>query len=275
MGSKICEVEVIATGNELLFGRFVDTNSAWIAKQVTEHGGRVRRMTCVGDDTEDIERVVREGIAQGRDFIITTGGLGPSRDDITIESIAKAVGRKVSLNEEALEALRRKVEEFLGDMEGEKKMAFLVEGSEPLGNPIGYAPGMKLRVGRSMILALPGIPKEMRVIFKRSVIPLIDEAAKRRTMSKRLLVKTGWNGLLEAQRAIRKEFPHIYFKTYSQPPTQAQRRRRLTGELETIRMDLLVEGESLDSCRTTMERVAEKFRRLVEEKGGTVVEEET
>jgi molybdenum cofactor synthesis domain-containing protein len=265
--AEMCEIEIIATGTELLLGRAVDSNSTWIAKQVTEHGGSVVRMTCVGDSIEEIEKITREGVSSKRDFIIITGGLGPSRDDLTIQSIAKALKRDLALNENTMEKLRRR---FGKVHRGLEKMALLVEGSEPLGNPVGYAPGMKIKVGETTILALPGVPKEMKAVFKKGVISLIDKVTNKRKMAKCIEINMRWSDFTVLQQKIKREFPGIYLKTHSRPPTQTERSHTLNRETDNILLDILVEGSTIDSCKKTIREVTEIIEKLVKERDGTI-----
>ena len=95
-------VEIISVGNELLIGKIVNTNSYWIAKRVTTLGMKVRRITTVGDDVEEISNAIQEALQRRPRFIITTGGLGPTFDDKTLEGIARGLGRGLRVHEQAL-----------------------------------------------------------------------------------------------------------------------------------------------------------------------------
>lgn len=269
---KLCNVDIIITGNEIVFGRLVDTNSSWIAKQVTEHGGRVRRVTCVGDVVEDIEKVVREALAQEHDLIIITGGLGPSSDDLTVKSIARAVDRKVVLSKEALDMLLTKCKEFSRELTSRmRKMAYVVECSQALENPVGYAPGMSLKAGKTVVLALPGVPEEMKATFELSVLSLIDKITRKRLVAKSFHARIGWVDFLEIRRQIVKEFPKVHFKTYSSAPAHSKYVMPSGG----IKLDIFVEGEDIDACEATLRSVTEELRVILEEKGGTLVQDET
>ena len=106
-----CGVEVIATGDELIYGRIVDTNSNWIARRVADLGGALRRVTMIGDEPELIASTLKEALYRDARFIIFTGGLGPSEDDITVDSIGKALGRKTTIDgvtAEKIKAVYRK-----------------------------------------------------------------------------------------------------------------------------------------------------------------------
>ena len=100
-------VEILCVGNELLSGITLNTNAHWIAAQVAKAGGTVERVTVVGDDLGAISTAVKESLARKPDILVTTGGLGATYDDMTLEGVARALGRKVSLDKEAVEMLKR------------------------------------------------------------------------------------------------------------------------------------------------------------------------
>ena len=100
LAQRICEI--ITVGNELLIGKILNTNAYWLARYITGLGIKVRRITVVGDDIDEIASSIREAIERKTDFIITVGGLGPTFDDRTLEGLAKALHRKLQVNEKAL-----------------------------------------------------------------------------------------------------------------------------------------------------------------------------
>ncbi|MEM2609951.1 MAG: molybdopterin-binding protein, partial [Candidatus Bathyarchaeia archaeon] len=167
------QMEIICVGNELLIGKTLNTNAQWLAKRATSLGVTLKRITVVGDDVDEIACAVREALGRKPRFIITTGGLGPTFDDKTLEGIAKAINRRLELNEKALEMVRKKYEEYAKarkinaiEMTAHRiKMAQLPEGAEPLPNPVGTAPGVLVRIGGTDLIALPGVPSEMEAIF--------------------------------------------------------------------------------------------------------------
>lgn len=171
-------LEIVAIGNELLIGKTLDTNSHWLAIQVSRLGGVLRRITTVGDRHDEIGSAVGSALSRHPDFLITLGGLGPTHDDITLSSISRLLKRRLILNREALEFLRTRYLTRFGP--GVKltpprlKMARFPEGATPLLNPVGTAPAPCLVVRGTTVIALPGVPKEMRAIFRGSVVPMIE-----------------------------------------------------------------------------------------------------
>ena len=172
-------IEIIAIGNELLIGKTLDTNSHWLAKQTSKLGGDLRRITTVRDRRREITSAVGEALSRHPDFVITLGGLGPTHDDITLFSISRSLGRRLILNRDALGLLRRRYVERFGPgirlTPPRLKMARFPEGAVPLPNPVGTAPAPCLTVRGTTLVSLPGVPKEMRAIFKASLAPMIEK----------------------------------------------------------------------------------------------------
>ena len=173
-------MEIICIGNELLIGKTLNTNASWMAKKATSLGIQVKRITVVGDHVNEIATAVTEALDRRPRFIVTTGGLGPTFDDKTLEGIAKALKRKLGINERALNMIREKYETLAEHGKLEKteltppriKMAKLPETAEPLSNPVGTAPGVAMSVDGTSLLILPGVPSEMEAIFEQSIMPL-------------------------------------------------------------------------------------------------------
>lgn len=157
--------EIIAVGSELLLGQIANTNAQFISKQLAELGINVYYHTVVGDNTDRLEDAIK--ISQSRsDLIIFTGGLGPTKDDLTKETIARVLGKKLVFDEAAL----RSIEDFFKKTnrhmtENNKKQALVLEGSEILPNDHGMAPGMGLEVDKITYMLFPGPPKELNPMF--------------------------------------------------------------------------------------------------------------
>jgi len=179
------EMEIICVGNELLIGKTLNTNAQWIAKQATALGINVKRVTVVADDVNEIATAIRETLKRKSHFVITTGGLGPTFDDKTLEGIAEALNRKLAVNDEALKMVREKYEAYAMEKGMETveltpariKMAMLPEKAEPIPNPVGTAPGVQVDLEETMLIVLPGVPSEMEAIFHETVASLLKQAS--------------------------------------------------------------------------------------------------
>ena len=178
-------MEIICVGNELLIGKTLNTNAHWLGKQATNLGVNVKRITVVQDLVDEIANVIREAIERKPQFIITTGGLGPTFDDKTLEGIAKALNRKLEINQKALAMVEGKYVEYARKRQlptsieltpARVKMATLPEKTEPINNPIGTAPGVRVDVEGTVLFALPGVPSEMEAIFTETIVSLLKQA---------------------------------------------------------------------------------------------------
>ncbi|HEY0378832.1 MAG TPA: competence/damage-inducible protein A [Pyrinomonadaceae bacterium] len=169
--------EIIAIGSELLTSERTDTNSLWLTEKLNSIGIEVKLKTIVGDDDARLEETIRDAMKRSR-VVIMTGGLGPTEDDITRKIAARAMNRRLLLNEKVLEGIRAK---FLGMgrqmPEINSRQAMVIEGAEVLDNPNGSAPGMYMEHDGRSVALLPGPPREMRPMFENFVLPKLAAKA--------------------------------------------------------------------------------------------------
>jgi len=174
------KIEVVTIGDELLLGFTIDTNGAHLARELARYGISVARRTTVGDGAGDIAAAVREALDR-TGAVITTGGLGPTSDDLTKQSIAALFGREMLLDDAIVEALRRrwKSRGWPGELpESNKQQALIPAGATILENHHGSAPGIWLDDGRGRWVAmLPGVPREMRGMLADTLLPRIRALA--------------------------------------------------------------------------------------------------
>ncbi|MFW9949367.1 MAG: molybdopterin-binding protein [Candidatus Thorarchaeota archaeon] len=216
------DVEFLIVGNEILIGKTLDSNSNWMAKRVTKYGHRVRRILTIGDDLNVISEVFKDILKRTPDLIITSGGLGPTFDDMTLEGIAKGLNRDLKLDEHAYNMIKKSYDKAhkvgLLKLEGmtkeRKKMAYLPEGSIPLPNTRGTAPGVKIKEGKITIFILPGVPAEMKAIFLNIITPILKEKT-----GKFLEKGFIFEGIGESQIApyisdLESKYPQLWIKTH-------------------------------------------------------------
>lgn len=220
----VVRMEIICVGNELLIGKTLNTNAHWLAKRATTLGLIVNRITVVRDDVEDISAVVSDALKRRPRFLVTTGGLGPTFDDKTLEGIAKALKRQLGVNEEAMRRVREKYETYLKEGKIAKveltpsriKMATFPEETQPLHNPVGTAPGMLARVNETFLIALPGVPPEMEAIFDESLIAMMKKEAGRSAFFEKSILA---ENVMESNLAplidrVMHDNPHVYIKSH-------------------------------------------------------------
>ncbi|MFZ1756993.1 MAG: CinA family nicotinamide mononucleotide deamidase-related protein [Caldilineaceae bacterium] len=169
--------EIITTGTEILLGDIVDTNAAWIAQQVREVGVNLYYKMTVGDNEPRVRGVLEMCLGRS-DLLLVTGGLGPTADDITRDAIAAACGHTLVRDEGIVEKLRERFARWGNPMtENNLRQAYIPAGATVIPNPVGTAPGFitpDLRHGRgARIIAMPGVPREMKRMMTESVLPYI------------------------------------------------------------------------------------------------------
>ena len=163
--------EILSTGDEVCLGTVVDSNAAFIARGLDEIGVTVSRHTSVGDDLDALAGVFLE-IGSRADIAVVSGGLGPTVDDLSAEAAARAAGVPVLLDQTAAASMKTYFARFSRKMSGSDiKQAMLPQGSAPLVNTSGTAPGFMITIGRCRFYFLPGVPWEMEKMFTKSVVP--------------------------------------------------------------------------------------------------------
>ncbi len=167
------QIEIITIGNEILSGRTVDTNFAFIARALEEVSVVIGWHTTVGDTAERIGEALR--IALGRaDAVVMTGGLGPTPDDITRKAVSTLLGRPLRLDDRVLEELRvmakRRGRKMAPALEGQ---ALIPVGAEAWPNPLGSAPGILIMHDDRPVVLLPGVPSEMEALTRQSLVPFL------------------------------------------------------------------------------------------------------
>lgn len=180
---------IVVTGTEVLTGRIADANGPWVSEQLAEHGVEVAHILIVADRPGDLEAALRFLAGEGMDLIVTSGGLGPTADDLTADVVGHFAGREMVLDEE----MEKKIEAILRNFarrfnvdaeavrEANRKQAMVPEGSIPL-DPIGTAPGLVVPAGERVVVVLPGPPRELQPMWPAALAtPPVREVLERAT----------------------------------------------------------------------------------------------
>jgi nicotinamide-nucleotide amidase len=184
------KAEIVTTGTEILLGEIVDTNAAWIAQQLREAGVNLYYKTTVGDNEPRIRAVIEQGMGRS-DVIICSGGLGPTVDDVTRHAIANAAGRPLILHEEALATLKERFARFGVEMTANNiQQAYIPEGAHIIPNPVGTAPGFIVETETCAVIALPGVPREMKHLMTETVLPYLAVRAGHTGVIRRRVLRT-------------------------------------------------------------------------------------
>jgi nicotinamide-nucleotide amidase len=271
-GEKLgVDLEIICVGNELLIGKVLNTNAQWIGKRATSLGIVVKRITVTADVVEEISLVICEVLARKPRFVVLTGGLGPTFDDLTLQGVARALGKKIVVNEEALKMVNEKYSLYakshgVSDFEltaPRLKMAMLPSGSVPVENSVGTAPGVQVEVDGVILVALPGVPSEMVAIFEDFMVPLLHKAAGDVCFCEKSIYV---NNMMESVLAplidkVMHDNPLVYVKSH---PKGEENKPHIELHLSTS-------GERSGNPQERLRLAADQFSGLIENFGGKVV----
>jgi nicotinamide-nucleotide amidase len=177
-GSKVVRAGIVVTGTEVITGRIADANGPWVSEQLAELGVEVAHIEVVADRPDDLEHALRFLADEGMDLIITSGGLGPTADDLTAEIVARFAGRPLRLDQEMEEKIATILRRFAkrrnwkydeaAMMDANRKQAMVPEGAEAL-DPVGTAPGLVVPAGERVVVVLPGPPRELQPMWPRAI----------------------------------------------------------------------------------------------------------
>ncbi len=261
-GVDAFNIEIVSIGNELCYGKVADTNAFWLADRVTSIGGMVSRISCVRDDEEEICKVLGESLNRKPRFVLVTGGLGPTKDDLTIDALSRLTHSKIVTDELTLE----KVSERKG-IPIEKlpqhffRMARTVSDAETFVNPLGISPGIVFRMGETTLVVMPGPPKEVQAIFEKYVAGIIGKETSRRSCSRRVVVDMVESEVSPLIEEVEKELVDVYLKP-------------LVSEYVPgagLPVELVAFGEDEEACSRLAEEAILCLKRLVETKGREIV----
>jgi molybdenum cofactor synthesis domain-containing protein len=267
-------MEIICVGNELLIGKTLNTNAHWLAKRATSLGVIVKRITVVSDDVDEIAAALHEALKRKPKFIITTGGLGPTFDDKTLEGIANGLKRGLRVNEKALNLVKEKYEAYVkaGKMEriemtpSRIKMAKFPENTEPLHNPVGTAPAMMTKTAGTLLIALPGVPPEMEAIFDESVINMLKKEAGKSSFYE---ASTYANHIMESNLAplidkVMHDNPHVYIKSHVYTKSHLQ----TEGQKSHIELHFSTMATDPKTAKSWLNRAMDQLSELVQKNDG-------
>lgn len=242
---------ILAVGSELLDPLRRETNGAYVTGRLREIGVDVFARACIADDRDWLEAAFREALARA-DVVISTGGLGPTEDDLTRDSAARAVGRALRRDEGILEWLRARFARFNRVMAPvNEKQADVIEGASVLPNARGTAPGQWLDLGGRLLFLLPGPPGEMQPMLDDQVMPILRERAGGRVLKTRVL-KIASMGESDVEQVVAP-----LYKTFENPRTT------ILGGAGQTELHLTAEGASEAGVEALLEELAAGLRGLL------------
>jgi nicotinamide-nucleotide amidase len=199
--------ELLTIGSELTSGATINGNAAYLARRLGEIGIACRRQVSVGDERAPLLEAIREAMGRA-ELVVLTGGLGPTFDDVTRDALSEAARRPLRLHPEIASSIRRFYRRLGRRIQQvAMRQAQVPDGAEALPNPIGTAPGIWLPLGRVIVVALPGVPAEMRAIMERSVLPRLRRLGSGTAVATCLLRTAGVAELTIQQLLVRLRVP--------------------------------------------------------------------
>src|SRR5436190_4596207 len=239
--------EIIAIGSELLTPERSDTNSLWLTQKLNDIGIEVKLKTIVGDDEARLEETIRDAVKRS-DIVITTGGLGPTEDDLTRQVSARALNKTLEYHNDLEVHLRARFRAWGREMpEINKRQAYIIEGADILPNPNGSAVGMYLSVDGKHIAIFPGPPREMQPMFENHVFDRLKVAAGDVIVKRRVLKISGMG-----ESAVDEAIAPIYV-TY--PDVQTS----ILFNKSEVEAHLWLRSEDSIQADATLEEIAQKI----------------
>jgi len=267
--------ELLTIGDELLRGEIVDTNAAFLADRLVRLEVETRFHTTVRDDPADMTDAFRRAVRRS-DLVLVSGGLGPTRDDLTVAVLAAAFGRKLQLHEPSLAAIEAFFARFDREMaENNRKQALLPSGAAVLPNPLGTAPGCLLEEEGTLFFCMPGVPRELIRMMDEQVMPRIRERVTRSSgeVVRAALLRTfgmGESNLDQELRDLaqdphlalgfRTAFPDNYLRPLARGGSEAEAEERLAGLIAAIeeRLGALVYGRGDETLEAVVGRLLDE-----------------
>ncbi|MGH0037617.1 MAG: competence/damage-inducible protein A [Myxococcota bacterium] len=267
------KAEVLTIGDELLRGEIIDSNKSFLSERLLALDIQTDWHVSMRDEPQDMAQAFRQAAARA-DVVLVSGGLGPTRDDLTTEVLAHTFGRKLVLDEASLEEIRAFFARVGREMsENNAKQALFPEGADVLPNPVGTAPGFCLEAEGTLFFCMPGVPSELKRMMDEQVLPRVQAFQVRQggspvVVRARLLRTFGMGeSTLDAELAdiaaggdvslgFRTAFPDNYLRPVARGASEAQAEERLEAVCRAIRERLgpLVYGEGDDTLEVVVGR---------------------
>ncbi|MCU0670382.1 MAG: competence/damage-inducible protein A [Myxococcota bacterium] len=270
------KAEILTIGDELLRGEITDSNKSFLSQRLLTLDIETRWHVTCADDRDDMTETFRRAAARS-DVVLVSGGLGPTRDDLTMEVLAATFGRKLVLHQPSLDALRAFFARFGREMAAiNEKQAWFPDGAEVLDNPIGTAPGAMLEVqrgegkGSAFFFCMPGVPRELYKMMDEQVLPRIASRLRVTSWARATLLRTfglGESNLDELLRDIglpegvelgfRTQFPDNHVRPVARAASEAEAQAKLERSCALIRerLGLLVYAEGEETLEAVTGRI--------------------
>ena len=251
-------VELFAIGTELVMGRIYDTNSFWIAEQLAKLGNWPRRITCLADDDDEVIRAFDDSLQRETRVIITTGGLGPTPDDRTLDCVSRLLGIDLEIHRPTVESFkeRRGLTDDSQLTPSLWKMATAPVGATVYQNPAGWAPLIELQTGPSTLFMMPGPPREMQALWNTHLLGILSNRFRSTTKARRVWVTMFESEVSPHIQTVMSRHPRMYVKAYVALRTET-----------TLPVDLVAHGPDEEIAQATLDEAISLLTELVRSKG--------
>lgn len=251
-------VEIFSIGKELLIGQIQDSNSFWLAQQITKLGATLQRISIIDDDQPAIVQAFLDAVGRGAKTIVTTGGLGPTPDDLTVPAIAELLGVGTHVDDAVVaDHLRRRgitLEEHTPNL---KRMATIPDGATAYPSPAGWAPLIRIDLDGCAIFSMPGPPREMEAVFARFLEDYFSAGAgAHRAVTHRVYVDMYESEVAPLLQQVMAAVPGTYCKGYV-----------ALGNQRFLPIDVVARGEDEPAANAALDGALTLLERLVGEVG--------
>ena len=253
MATETLKVELYAIGTEVVYGLTLDTNTHWLAQEIVRLGGDVRRVTKLHDELDVMVSAFRESVEPGAALVISTGGLGPTQDDVTATALARLTGADLIQHEGVLDdhVARRGFTSRAELTPNLIQMTTVPADADVLVNGAGWAPGIRVQLDRTTFIALAGPPREMKSLFTDHVADYVAALSPTKSATVRVLVSVPFESRIAPYMdAVMEAFPGVYVKA-----RLADKRRE-----GWMAVDVLATGDGDTGARATLDAVLDDFR---------------
>lgn len=245
--------QIITIGDEILIGQIIDTNSAWLAQQLNANGIAVTEIITCKDDKENILSAVERALSQG-DLVITTGGLGPTKDDITKKTLADHFGFPMAFHQPTFDVIEGLITRLGRKLtEAHHAQAWMPEGIRHLENQMGTAPGMWFEKDGKVLISMPGVPYEMKYIVENHAIDAILKRFKTTPIRHRTILTVG-QGESKIEEII---------KDFEANLAKDNIKLAYLPSLGKVRLRLSVSGEDAAALDTLLDAKVEELKTLI------------
>lgn len=251
-------VELFAIGTELVMGRIYDTNSFWIAEQLAKLGTWPRRILCLPDDDDEVIQAFEDSLKRGTEVLITTGGLGPTPDDRTLDCICRLLGVEQRVHQPTVDSFvqRRNLPDESHLTPSLRKMATTPVGANVYQNPAGWAPLIELPAGSATFYIMPGPPKEMQALWNTHLNTILRDVFRSTTAASRVWVTMFESEVSPHVQKVMQAYPQTYIKPYVALRTET-----------SLPVDLVAHGPDDSAARATLDAAVSLLGELVRSKG--------